>query len=189
MNFKLYRLFYLIIILSIGCEKPEKETISKNDAEKKQNEVFDELSKQWQFTAKTINPEAQVYLNNWEEWRVFNEEISKKPVSTVSAFQKKSKSLTEKVSALENSLPEFYQKQEIRSRLKVLLTQFHALELYIHLDNIPIKKVKFYLDQINKEWQSLIDKMNEIQYKSVIPKEEGEVLLLQKNDTLNNKRP
>jgi|688.fasta_scaffold00616_14 hypothetical protein len=187
MTFRLYSLLYFFIALGIGCQEGAEETISKNASQKKQKDVFDDVSNHWQFTPKTLNPEAQVYLSNWEEWRVFNEEVSKKPVATISAFQKKSKSLTEKVAALETTLPEFYQKQEIKARLKVMMSHFQALEMYIHLDNIPIKKVKYYLDEINKEWQSITDKMNEIQYKSVIPNEEGEVLLLQKNDTLTKK--
>jgi hypothetical protein len=181
-----YIFLFFSLILLINC-KEEVQTISTKDSVNKQNEVFKEVSQLWVFTSKTLTPEAQNYLNNWEDWRIFNEETNKKPIATISAFQQKSKLLTEKVMALENTLPVFYQKPEIKARLKVLLSHFQSLEMYLQLNNIPVKKVKFYLTEINKEWQALVDKMNELQFKSVIPKEEGEMQMIKLSDTVNQK--
>ena len=181
-----YIFLFASFILLISC-KEEVQTINTKDSVNKQKAVFKDVSQLWVFTPKTLTPEAQNYLNNWEEWRVFNEETNKKPVATISAFQQKSKLLTEKVMALENTLPVFYQKSEIKARLKVLLSHFQSLEMYLQLNNIPVKKVKFYLTEINKEWQALVDKMNELQYKSVIPKEEGEMQMIKLSDTVNQK--
>lgn len=188
MTLKSYNFFGLAVcfLFSMSCQKKE-QIVRPDDSISKQNNMFGELSKMWIFEPKALTPEAQNYLNEWEEWRVFNEEIKNKPVATVSAFQLKSKQLTEKVLALENNLPAFYQKSEIISRLKVFLTHFQSLDMYLHLNDIPVKKVKYYLTEINKTWQSLADKMNELQYKSVIPKEEGEALMMMQNDTINQK--
>lgn len=188
MTFKLYKLFLIVLVLfTMNNCKNKEQTLSVKDPESKQIDVFGEVSKLWQFSTTELTPAAQIYINGWEEYRVFNEETKTKPLATISAFQQKSKSLTEKVSLLENTLPPFYQTPAIKSRLKVLTTHFQSLDMYLHLDNIPVKKIKYYLTEINQSWRDLHDKMNEIQYKSVIPKEEGEQQMIKLNDTIKDK--
>lgn len=189
MTTKFYKIlcFGFISFVFWNCQSDQNVTVSLSDSEVRQNEVFHEVSKHWQFTSKELTTEAQNYLNNWEEWRAFHEEAKTKPLATLSAFKQKSQLLTERVAALESSIPEFYQNPQIKTRLKVLLTNFQSLDMYLHLDDVPLKKVKYYLAEINKNWQQLIEKMNELQYKSVIPKEEGEINAIIMKDTLSKK--
>jgi hypothetical protein len=57
------------------------------------------------------------------------------------------------------------------------------LDLFIHLDNIPDKKVTLLVSEINLELVSLQRQMDKIVEKSRIPLEEGESDLLKMMDT------
>jgi hypothetical protein len=57
------------------------------------------------------------------------------------------------------------------------------LDLFIHLDNIPDKKVIVLVGEINAELVSLQRQMDKITEKSKIPVEEGESDMLRMLDT------
>jgi hypothetical protein len=114
---------------------------------------------------------------------VFLTELNEKPKSSIGAFQKKAKTLSQKVRDLNNNIPAKFNKPEIKSRISVLSTKINSINLYINLQNIPDQKVIANVTEANVQLAALYREMDEIMRKSAIPKEEGESDMIRMLDT------
>ena len=72
---------------------------------------------------------------------------------------------------------------EIKSRIAVLTTKVNSVNLYIHLNQIPDKKIVQLVQEINAEVASIQWQLDEIRRKSEIKTEEGESDMLKMLDT------
>lgn len=185
MNFKFVYLFSLVfVLLSCKDDKQQQQRIAENIKDTKKKEIiFSNINKGWVFNATPINEASQANKLVWAEWRLFLEELAQKPKNSIGAFQKKSAELTQRVMALDNTVPMDFNKPQLKSRIAILTTKVRMLDLYIHLDNIPDKKVVEIIRDINTESVSLQNQMEKMVQKSKIPLEEGESELLKMLDT------
>jgi hypothetical protein len=183
MKIRCYALFFFSLIV-FSCQNDE----SKREAEKlrdlkKKELVFQAIDRSWAFTPRTLNPETQATVSNWSEWRQFLSELQQKPKSSIGAFQQKSRALSKKVADLNNTIPPKLAQPAVKSRIAVLLTQIRSLDLYIHLDQIPDKKVTALIQEINAAIASLEMQFEEITKKEQIPVEQGESDMIRMLDT------
>ena len=182
MNLRL--LFALLLISAVACNDDTEQRQAETSKElKKQEAVFDRISKAWNFNSQPANPTAKGLTANWEQWRVFLNELADKPKSSIGAFRKKAGSLSQKAKDLNRNIPAQFNKPEVRSRISVLTTKVNSLYLFISLDEIPDRKVVELISEINSELLSLQSQMAEIVRKSQIPKEEGESDMIRMLDT------
>src|SRR6187402_921861 len=182
MNSKVMLLF-LVLLAQVSCkENDERLADNLRDAKKKEL-IFKTIDKGWNFIDSAINTTSEATLRTWPEWRAFMAELSIKPKKTITAFQKKSKTLSNKVMALNNNIPAQFNTPQIRSRIATLITQVRMLDLYINLDKVSDKKVTQLVAEINLEMVSLQRQMDKIVEKSKIPMEAGESELLMMLDT------
>ncbi|MEO8233957.1 MAG: hypothetical protein ABI549_00960 [Flavobacterium sp.] len=180
-------LFLLLMVLFTGCKDDDKtHEMQIVKALKEKELVFSSINKTWNFTPKTLTPESQNITNNWSDWRLFTSELYQKPKGTIGAFQRKTKSLTQKVEVLNNTIPERINKPQIRSRLMAIITRVKALHTFINLDRIPEKKVVTLITDLNIEVNAFQDQIEEIVRRSHIQKEEGEQEML---NSLNGSQP
>jgi len=183
MKFKLSILFILVFVL-FSCKNEDQNRIAETQKDIKKKElIFSNINKGWVFNAKPINATSQENTLSWNEWRLFLSELDQKPKKTIRAFQKKSTELSKKVMALNDNIPINFSKPQIKSRISTLITKVRMLDLFIHLDNIPDKKVIVLVSEINEELVSLQNQMDKIVQKSKIPMEAGESDLLKMLDT------
>ncbi len=175
---------FLVLFLMLSCQENKEQRLVENAKNaKKQEIIFDNINKGWNFNAKPINTTSQGLVGMWNEWRIFLSELNQKPKSTIGAFQKKAKELSKKAADLNNNIPIAYNKPEVKSRIAVLISKVNALNLFINLDEIPYQKVVALVNEINIQLVSLQTQLDEIIRKSTIPKEEGESDLIQMLDT------
>ena len=175
---------FLLLLLMLSCQdNKEQRLIETAKDAKKQEIIFDNINKGWNFNAKPLNPASQGLVNMWKEWRLFLNELNRKPKSTIGAFQKKAKELSKKAADLNNNIPMAYNKPEVKSRIAVLISKINSLNLFINLDEIPDQKVVALVTEINIQMISLQSQLDEIVRKNTIPKEEGESDLIQMLDT------
>jgi hypothetical protein len=175
---------FLVLFLMLSCQENKEQRLVENAKNaKKQEIIFDNINKGWNFNTKLINPASQGLVMMWNEWRLFLGELNRKPKSTIGAFQKKAKELSKKAADLNNNIPIAYNKPEVKSRISVLISKINALNLFINLDEIPDQKVVALVSEINIQLISLQSQLDEIVRKSTIPKEEGESDLIQMLDT------
>jgi hypothetical protein len=183
MRFKYIYIFSLVFVLN-SCkndtEKRQAETIKET---KKQELIFSNINKAWIFNTKPINETSRSSALSWNEWRSFLAELDQKPKKTIGAFQKKSAELSKKVMALNVFIPVEFSKPQIKARISALTTKVRMLDLYIHLSDIPDKKIVAIIPEINVELVYLQNQMDKIVQKSKIPLEEGESELLKMLDT------
>ncbi|MFA9187062.1 hypothetical protein AAGV33_07400 [Flavobacterium sp. FBOR7N2.3] len=175
MKYKLsYFLCLLVLIVSCKGEDNQKR-IAENakDAQKKKI-IFENIKKGWDFYDEPINEATEEGVKTWNELRLFIQELAQKPKKTISAYQQKAKAISKKAMALNNNLPELFNKPQIKSRISVLITKVRLLDMFIHLDDIPDKKVVQLVGEINKELATLQRQMDILTEKSKIPVEEGE---------------
>ena len=178
-----------ILVLALGlmaCENDSQQQLEAQKIAEKNEAVFKNISKMWQFNFPNARPEVKSILNGWNEWRQFEIELSQKPKSTLSAFKMKIKNVSSKADTLVISIPLEYNKPQILSRITTLNTKIKSLETFMNLEVIPQQKVAKLIPEINEEISGLYNQWNEIVIKKAIPKEIGEELMLQALDTTRN---
>lgn len=178
-----------ILVLTLGlfaCESDNQQQLEAQKIAQKNEAVFKNISKMWQFNFPNARPEVKSILNGWNEWRQFEIELSQKPKSTLSAFKMKIKNVSSKADTLVISIPMEYNKPQILSRITTLNTKLKSLETFMNLEVIPQQKVAKLIPEINEEISGLYNQWNEIVIKKAIPKEIGEELMLQALDTTRN---
>ncbi|MFV5694264.1 hypothetical protein ACM55G_02345 [Flavobacterium sp. LB3P122] len=177
-------IFFFIIFILFSCKNDNQKRIAENRKEIKKREIiFKNIEKGWDFYDTPITEASEKSIATWNELRMFLAELAQKPKKTIGAFQKKSKELSKKAMALNENIPLEFSKPQVKSRISTLITKVRLLELFIHLDNIPDKKVSQLVAEINLELVSLQRQMDKIVEKSKIPVEEGESDLLKMMDT------
>jgi hypothetical protein len=176
--------FFSLVFISLSCQDNNQKRIAENKKEMQKREViFKNIDKSWVFYDTPVTEASEKSLGSWNEWRNFLTELALKPKKSIGAFQQKSKALTEKALALNNNIPNDYNKLPIKSRISTLITKVQLLDLFINLDAIPDKKVKMLVAEINLELVSLQRQMDKITEKNKIPIEEGESELMKMMDT------
>lgn len=177
-------IFCFLFLLLSSCKEDNQQRNAENKKAAQKNEViYQEISKIWDFYATPINSTSEQSVKIWTEFRQFLDELGQKPSKTLGAFQKKAAELSKKVQQLPNNIPFQFQQPQIKSRISTLITKVRLLDLFIHLDTIPTKKVIALINEINIELVSLQRQMDKITEKSKIPTEEGESDMLRMLDT------
>ena len=181
----------LSVLLTISCKDDSDarlQDIARND--KKNEQIFTKIDKAWDFDAPATSPNVQNIIANWAEWRLFMTELEQKPKSSIGAFKQKAKTLSRKVTDLNNNIPPQFDKSEIRSRIMTLSTKVKSLDLYINLDKIPEDKVLKLIPEVKTELASLEAHMEKIVTKSNIRLEEGEAEMIRAlSDSVNKTMP
>lgn len=176
-------LFTFVLILS--CQDESKLRIIEQAKEAKKKEiVFANINKGWNFNTQPINATSQKLLTNWSEWRIFLKELSQKPKSSIGAFQQKAKTLSKKAVDLNNHIPFTYSKPEIKSRISVIITKVNAIDLFIHLNQIPDNKIVVLVQEINSDLNAMQLQLEEIDRKNSIKTEDGEADMIRMLDTV-----
>ncbi|SHI37567.1 hypothetical protein [Flavobacterium terrae] len=172
--------FYLLLCLIFTSCKDDSalHQAEITRALKEKELVFANINKAWNFNTRTLTPESQSIATNWNEWRLFTNELYQKPKSTISAFKQKTKSLAQKAEVLNTSIPTKLQKPQIKSRLMAIVTKVKALNTFMAFDRIPEKKVLTLVTDLNIEVNAFQDQIEEIVRRSHIQFEEGELEML-----------
>lgn len=178
-----FLLFTFLLFLSCQDEGKLRVIEQKKEAEKKEA-VFAKINKGWSFNTQPINATSQKLLTNWGEWRVFLKELSQKPKSSIGAFQQKAKTLSKKAVDLNNHIPFAYSKPEIKSRIAVIITKINAIDLFIHLNQIPDYKIVQLVQEVNSDLNAMQIQLEEIDRKNSIKTEDGEADMIRMLDTV-----
>lgn len=182
---KLRFLATLLVFISItSCqEDPKLRALEQEKETQKREVIFGNINKGWNFNSQPSNETARNLTTNWAEWRVFLNELGQKPKSSIGAFQQKAKTLSKRALELNNNIPIKYDLPEIKSRIAVITTKINAINLYIHLNQIPDKKIVQLVQEINTELASLNAQIDEIRIKGEIKMEDGEADMIRMLDT------
>ena len=176
--------FLVPMLLLFSCQDEdairEKERLKNIE---KSEVIFDKIDKGWNFNLTSSTDEVEAILKNWNQWNDFSREIEQKPKSSINAFRKKAIALSKKAEDLNNNIPEKFNNPQVKSRISIIVTQLHQLDLYINLDQIPADKVVAIIPNVNKGLQSLEAQFQEILRKEKIPMEQGEADMIKMLDT------
>ena len=183
MNLK-FILFLLPSILLLSCqdedairEKERLKTIEKSEI------IFEKINNGWSFSTPSSTAEVESILKNWKQWNDFSRELEQKPKSSINAFRKKAIALSKKAEELNMNVPAKFDNPQVKSRISIIVTQLHQLDLYINLDKIPAEKIISIIPNVNKGLQSLQSQFIEILRKEKIPLEQGEADMIRMLDT------
>ncbi|WP_432672593.1 hypothetical protein [Flavobacterium sp. SM2513] len=183
MNFKFLTLLLpLLVLISCQDEDAVREKNRLKNIEKSEL-IFEKINKNWNFNKVKSSNEVDEILKNWNQWNDFSREMEQKPKSSINAFRKKAIALSKKAEDLSLKIPEKFDNPQIRSRISIIITQLHALDLYINLDQIPAEKVIAIIPNVNKGLKSLESQFEEILRKEKIPMEQGEADMIKMLDT------
>lgn len=185
--------FFKILLLSVfssfllfSCKDEEKQALLVEKMEKKNRESFDQINKAWLLNIPNASLEVSSVLNQWKDWKNFEQEIKQKPKSSISAFKQKVLNLVSKSDSLHLSVPQRFNEPQVRSRIVALQTKILALDTYFSLDIVPHDKVENLIKAINKEMTAFYMQCEEIVVKSRIPTEIGEPKIISVSDTTRN---
>ncbi|MFD2908765.1 hypothetical protein ACFSX9_08450 [Flavobacterium ardleyense] len=180
----------LVFSLSLmSCEKDSQQQLEAEKLTQKNEAVFKNISKMWQFHFPNPKPEIKANLSSWNQWRQFEIEMLQNPKSNLLAFQLKTKNIAVKADSLAITAPLEYQIPQVLSRLTTLTTKIKSLETFMNLEVIPEARIAKLIPEINEEIKGLYNQWDEIVIKKAIPKEFGEEQMLQALDTTRNARP
>ena len=170
--------------LLFACQKDNEQLrIARQKDALRNEQVFQKINQAWQFTIPNLSPNTQRFTSSWNDLFVLTNELNKKPKSTLGAFQKKARLLSQKSVVLGNTIPLVFNKPEIKSRIAVLTTKFNQINLYINVTPVQDQKVVAILSEVNIELKALFLQLDELVRKSEIPTEEGESEMKQMLDT------
>ncbi len=167
-------LLLLLVFFSSCQEDPKVRALEQEKETQKREAIFTNINNGWNFNSQPVNGTSQELTTNWAEWRVFLNELGQKPKSSIGAFQQKAKTLSKRAMELNNNVPIKYNLPEIKSRIAVITTKVNAINLYIHLNQIPDKKIVQLVQEINNEVASMQWQLEEIKRKGEIKIEDGE---------------
>lgn len=176
-------LVFCLLCLTSCQEDPKIRALEQEKEAKKQEVIFNTINKGWNFSAQPSNETSRSLTKTWAAWRVFLNELEQKPKSSIGAFQQKAKTLSLKAVELNNTIPILYDFPEVKSRIASITTKINAINLYIHLNQIPDKKIVQLVQETNTEVASLQFQLEEITRKSNIKIEDGESDMLRMLDT------
>jgi hypothetical protein len=179
MKIKLLLVSVFLVLVSCKDDNETQRQIEIVKFNKEKELVFASLNKNWNFQQQSLTPESQNIATDWNEWRLFTNELSQKPKGTIGAFQRKSKALVQKAEVLLNTIPEKINKPQFRSRLMAIVTKVKALNTFINLDQIPQKRVLTLVADLNIEVKAFQDQIEEVVRRSHIQLEEGEGEMIQ----------
>jgi uncharacterized lipoprotein len=179
MKIKLLLVSVFLVLVSCKDDNETQRQIEIVKFNKEKELVFASLNKNWNFQQQSLTPESQNIATDWNEWRLFTNELSQKPKGTIGAFQRKSKALVQKAEVLLKTIPEKINKPQFRSRLMAIVTKVKALNTFINLDQIPQKRVLTLVADLNIEVKAFQDQIEEVVRRSHIQLEEGEGEMIQ----------
>ncbi|MDN3678319.1 hypothetical protein QWY90_13480 [Flavobacterium paronense] len=180
------KLFFSTLLLVFLCscqEDPKARALEQEKETQKREVIFTNINKGWNFNSQPTNETSKELTTYWSEWRVFLNELGQKPKSSIGAFQQKAKTLSKRALELNINIPFQYNLPEVKSRIAVVTTKINAINLYIHLNQIPDKKIVQLVQEVNTEVASLQAQFNEIKAKSEIKIEDGEGDMIRMLDT------
>ncbi|AMA48001.1 MULTISPECIES: hypothetical protein [Flavobacterium] len=172
-SFFIYNLGLILVFISCKKEKQD-DSIEIQKSIKQKELVFNSLDKAWVFSERKLTPESEIIALNWNEWRLFINELYQKPKSSLNAFKLKTKNLVQKVDVLPNTIPIKLQKPQINVRLSAIITKIKALNMFLNVDRIPEQRVVMLVSDLNLEVNAFNDQIEEIVRRSHIQMEEGE---------------
>ena len=174
---------FLLLLVLVSCND-FSDLNAESEKNKQRNEaVFKAISKEWNFVFPSTKPEIHTALNEWKDWRQFQNELEQKPKTSLLAFQMKIENVSKRADSLYLTVPAKYNNPQVRSRLITLDTQLNSLNTYMHLQVIPEKKVIGLIKSVNEEIKSVYKQLDEIIIKEAIPMEIGEADLIKALDT------
>lgn len=165
-------------------EDPKLRALAQEKEVQKKEVIFKNISNGWNFSVQPNNETSRSLTNTWGEWRILLNELAQKPKSSLGAFQQKAKTLSKRATELNNNVPIEFNLPEIKSRINALCTKINAINLYIHLNQIPAAKIVKLVQEVNTEIRSLQFQFEEINRKSQIKIEDGESDMLKMLDTV-----
>lgn len=183
-------IFFLFIGFT-SCNDFSEQNEESIKINQKRDAVFKSISKKWLFVfPENTNSEIKETISNWNEWQQFKRELEEKPKTSLLAFQMKVKNVSKKSDSLSLTVPENFNIPQVRSRLVTLNTKIKSLDTYIHLGEIPEKRILTLITEINEEIKGVYTQWDEVITKKAIPKEIGEDDMIRALDTtrLANKK-
>jgi hypothetical protein len=184
-NRRIFFLFLMMIALFTACkeEVKQKKIIHNTDSS------YIKIVEKWVINTQKINGLARTYTQNWNEYGLLQNELSQKPLPTLGAIKQKGTSIAQKTEKLLTTIPAFFNNQDTRSRILVLLSKTKMLETQVKVDYLNPKKIALYTQEIEVAFGLLQKQMERQMAKSQIQFEEGELEMRQqiKTDTLSKK--
>lgn len=183
MKLRFFAILLFFLCITSCQDDPKARSLEQEKEMQKRETIFTSISNGWNFNSQPSNETSRNLTVNWAEWRVFLNELGQKPKSSIGAFQQKAKTLSKRALELNNNIPAAYDLPEVKSRIAVITTKVNAINLYIHLNQIPAQKIVELVQGINTELASMNAQLDEIKRKGEIKMEDGEADMIRMLDT------
>lgn len=190
-TFAIIPLLFVAIIVS-SCKKEEHNAdIYKNQMQQRQDSIFNQIEQSWNFVIPASATEVEQSLSNWKIWNEFVDEITLKPITSITAYQKKIDQIEAKLnSVMYLKYPDEFNTPDIKARVSVLMTSLKNLHMYLRLNPIDSDKVTFYINEVQNDINNLMDQMQTNIKRKSLPQTVLEKNMLQQVlDTIRRANP
>tara|TARA_Y100000815_G_scaffold180915_1_gene164839 strand:- start:20863 stop:21555 length:693 start_codon:yes stop_codon:yes gene_type:complete len=185
--------FYILAalcFLMFSCKDDEGAQLAATKRiEMKNDSILKVVSNNWNFEVPPLSAKVSERINNWNEWAQLTAEMEQRPTGTITAYRQKAENIINKIQQVKTTIPPFFNKPQLRSRISVLDTKAKALHTYIALDVVQCDKVIALIKDMAKETADIQRQMDEMIRFSEVPKEAGEAEMLRARDTTRLANP
>lgn len=173
--------FFTLIFLLLACnQEPNAQKEDRKKQFAKEQEAFQAIEKAWVFSPSILYPESINLINSWKSYIEFRDFLKQKPKTSLQAFKEKAIFLREKSDLMNFDIPQNINLPDLVGRLHIIQTECKNLEMYLALQQVPVKEVNYTVVQLNQAILDLENRINEIYIKSKIPLEKGELEMLER---------
>ncbi|WP_267740628.1 hypothetical protein [Myroides injenensis] len=190
-TFKFILQSFIVLLLLVSCKDEDKlRQVETEKLTMHNDSVFNYLENNWSFKFPNVTADLNGLLEDWKPWNDFKQEMELKPMTSISAYQKKIDLLDTKIqSIIYTKFPQELNTRDIKARITVLQNSIKNLQMFLYLEPIDIPKIETHIKEVKKDLTILIDKMEEIVVKNHLPSEVGEEEMLQLLDTTRMANP
>ncbi len=164
----------LVATVFFSCQKKETNTTVSKEV---QESVYKKITDNWFVTTYRIESASQKQLQNWNDFKLLQIELSNKPQPTLGAIRQKTALLIQVCTKSLLSVPTSTNNNELESRLLVVLSKLKMLDNLVNQDLLYLEKIKKYNEEVVVDFELLQKQIERNYARQQIQLEEGELEL------------
>lgn len=177
-------LFFISIILLVGCNEDEKQKKALESFQEKKAAQLKESVKIAEIKNVSLSAEARDSVSQWPEFLTFENEIADIKNSSIQVIVNSSNNLKETSAGLISTIPPIFREIPIRARINVLYTKASILVQETSKTNFDNDLITEKVKELMISFQNLKTQLNEVFLKTLEEFEQEIEKRIQQQDSI-----
>lgn len=177
-------LFFISIILLVGCNEDEKQKKALESFQEKKAAQLKESVKIAEIKNVSLSAEARDSVSQWPEFLTFENEIADIKNSSIQVIVNSSNNLKETSAGLISTIPPIFREIPIKARINVLYTKASILVQETSKTNFDNDLITEKVKELMISFQNLKTQLNEVFLKTLEEFEQEIEKRIQQQDSI-----